>query len=800
MRELEEGGIFAQHRIVNFLEGDFFQWYLDAVEDPGLPRSLSEKVDDALRRVIATLIQYHFAVDLLTPESTRDLLKRVYEYLVPKRLRHDLGEYYTPDWLAELVLNEIGYDGDPNKRLLDPACGSGTFLVLAIARARRWLGEHATIPEREAAELILQNIVGFDINPLAVIAARANYVLALGPLLGQVRTRRIHIPVYQCDSVLAPQEQTQLTTTASKVPVYRLPTTQAEFLIPKALADERSLDELASALEHCVRNQYSADQFIAYCTDHTKLRKRTVAQCESVLGELYSKLSKLEGDHKNHIWARIIKNSFAPLFQAKFDYVAGNPPWINWESLSEEYKIATIDMWHKHGLFSLKGHAARLGGGKKDMAMLFAYACTDSYLKDGGKLGFLITQTVFKTKGAGDGFRRFKLGGGPDLKVLVTHDLVDVKPFEGAANRTGLIVWQKGTPTSYPVPYVAWRRGAHHVDEDDSLEEARAATNRVPLLAHPVDPSPTSPWLSAPAAALPVIEKVCGRSGYRAHAGSYTGGLNEVYWLEWIQPLVHELVLAKNAEGEGRIHLHAEPTALEGELVYPLLRGRDASRWKAEPSLYILMVQDPNTRVGYAEELVIRKWPHAHAYLKRFKRQLLDRASKAVPKDPFYSMYAISTYTFAPYKVVWPDMAPDLRACVVSTATASGIGTKPVIPEHHVMMVPFEEGAEAHYVCAVLNSVPSRLVCQCYMVLTQISTHLLENVAVSKFHPENQTHTALSDLSQQAHQLVSARGKAAYESEELRDIEEQIDEAAAQLWGLTARELDALRDALHLLA
>ena len=66
------------------------------------------------------------------PEETRDLLKQLYQNLMPKRLRHALGEYYTPDWLAELLLSRLHYDGKPEVRLLDPACGSGTFLVQAI--------------------------------------------------------------------------------------------------------------------------------------------------------------------------------------------------------------------------------------------------------------------------------------------------------------------------------------------------------------------------------------------------------------------------------------------------------------------------------------------------------------------------------------------------------------------------------------------------------------------------------------------------------------------------------------------
>jgi len=62
------------------------------------------------------------------------LLKKLYQYLVPPEVRHSLGEYYTPDWLAELVLEEVGYDGHNHERLLDPACGSGTFLVFAIQK------------------------------------------------------------------------------------------------------------------------------------------------------------------------------------------------------------------------------------------------------------------------------------------------------------------------------------------------------------------------------------------------------------------------------------------------------------------------------------------------------------------------------------------------------------------------------------------------------------------------------------------------------------------------------------------
>ena len=127
-REVEDGGLFTKRGITNFLEGDFFRWYLDA---------LSPELCERLRDLARGLAEFEPATPAIAPQAQRDLLKKLYQYLVPQDVRHHLGEYYTPDWLAEMVLDEAGYDGDARKRLLDPACGSGTFLVLAIQRAKR---------------------------------------------------------------------------------------------------------------------------------------------------------------------------------------------------------------------------------------------------------------------------------------------------------------------------------------------------------------------------------------------------------------------------------------------------------------------------------------------------------------------------------------------------------------------------------------------------------------------------------------------------------------------------------------
>ncbi len=152
---LEDGSEFRRLEITNYLEGDFFRWYLSAWDD---------ELRTLVRMCVHTLEGFEPSSAAIEPELARDILKHLYQYLVPKELRHDLGEYYTPDWLADFLLSEAGYTGDPEVRVLDPGCGSGTFLALAIARVVAYADEHL-LPEREVAGQVVRNIVGFDLNP-----------------------------------------------------------------------------------------------------------------------------------------------------------------------------------------------------------------------------------------------------------------------------------------------------------------------------------------------------------------------------------------------------------------------------------------------------------------------------------------------------------------------------------------------------------------------------------------------------------------------------------------------------------
>jgi SAM-dependent methyltransferase len=787
---LENGGLFKQFNIVNFLEGDFFRWYLD-VWDAAIARNL--------RHLAIALQQFEPATATIDPDATRDLLKKLYQYLLPRRVRHDLGEYYTPDWLAERLIRQIGYDGNPDKRVLDPSCGSGTFLSLCIRKAFDYADRHLVRPE-ELVKKLLTNIVGFDLNPLAVIAARTNFLLSLGTLIK--KAPHIEIPVYFCDSILTPAEFAKEGELKLGGCDRHVDTSEGRFSFPASVIEKGTIEVVCALIEESVQIGRTKAQFL------DKLRDAVGpldANAEKLLVDVFTRIAKLNTDGRNGIWVRFLKNQFAPVFvgKHKFDYVIGNPPWVNWESLSDAYREATKPLWENYGLFSLSGYAARLGGGKKDLAMLFTYACLDNYVKDNGRLGFIITQTLFKTKGAGDGFRRFRLGDGASFQALQVDDLSDFQPFEGATNRTAIVAFQKGKLTTYPVPYLYWRKkDKQSISLDDDLDEVLRKIVTRQWKAQPISPdNPQSPWLTARPKALDAVRKAIGQAAYRAYEGSNTGGLSGAYWLDIISKNPNGEVIIRNLHDVGKIKVAKIETALEPDFIYPLLRGREVQRWTIASKSSLLMVQDTHKRQGVDESEMKQKYPLTYCYLLGFKEQLLRRAAfrkyfcneQNKPFAPFYSMYGIGEYTLAPYKVCWPELCNNLRAGVAEPVKSAKYKNSILFPDHTVVFIPLKDRNEAQYCCALLNSSIAGLVVASYVTL-HASPHVLEYVRLPKFDAKDKRHQRLAELSATAHQLAAEDTETA--RKRLAKIEAEIDKTAATVWGISDTELRDIQSSL----
>lgn len=606
-----------------------------------------------------------------------DVLKTLHHHLFPLKLRHAFGETYTPDWLAEHLLNRLEYDG--TTRLIDPACGSGTFLALAVHRMKaQGLG----------LDEILKTFAGIEISPLAVLSAKVNLILSLRDELYEQPNALNQLPIYHADALLSPPDV------------------------------------------------------------------------------------------------------------GLFDVIVGNPPWINWETMQPDYRAATRPLWEHYGLFLHRNMDTILGSSKKDFAMLMTYQSMDTYLKDGGKLGFIVSESTLKAAGASQGFRRFQIGDTP-LCVHHVDDLSYLLPFKEMSTHAVLIVLGKGQANQYPVPVTLWQKttGGKSLNPAHSLEKINAQTTRTEMTASPIDKQDiTSPWIVGTPNVQGAIQKLIGKSSYEAHAGAYSGGANGVYWLEILAQDSDKVTIRNIVSGAKKAVPQVE-TQLESDLIYPLLRGTDVNRWDAKPSAHILMVQDPIKRHGYDEDWLQAHYPLTHAYLHQFKEILLRRASikRYFRKSlPFYSMFNISAYSFTPVKVVWHGMGRrEMRAAVITTIDGKAILSNQAMHP----AISLESETEAHYLAACLNSIPFEFALLSH---TQVGgksfapPRIVKHLYLPRYDAGNSLHKELAACSRSAHEAVS-------EGQSVEKIEAQINQLAGDLWGLASTELDDVREGLALL-
>lgn len=778
LRNMEEGGIFSKIGIKNFLEADYFSWYLDEERD---------EIIEVLITIISKLSEYEVGVAELEPERIKDLFKKLYQRLVPGPIRHDLGEYYTPDWLAEFLVERVGYEGDPEKRVLDPACGSGTFLITAIHKIKTYVKENF-IDEGKALEATTKHLIGFDLNPLAVIASRANYLIALGDWIRH-RGESLEIPIYLADSILVERTKTLAGTS------YILNTNVGEFVFPKDVIQKERLGNVLDVIEDCVKNEYSKTMF------QERIQKEIEDMSKNevtILSELFKKLSILERSNKDRIWTRILRNSFAPLFVENFDYVIGNPPWIAWENVPKNYRDKLRKIFEEYKILPEKSQART----NIDISMVFTYRSMGKYLKDNGMLGFLIPETLFSSI-AGEGFRRFFLEpSNTPIKVLKSHNMVSLQPFESAQNKTAMIIAKKGEPIEYPIPYYQWKKKRKgELLPSLELKTVKNYTEKNKLWAEPIGGPPqkvektVAPWIKLHRKNdLKKIRKIVGKSIYKrkVHVGVDTMGANGVFFINLKRSRGEKLVL-KNQKSAGRKDVKEKTGIVEKDLVYPIVLGKNVSRWKATPREYIIIPHNSTSGKVLPNENMTSNYPNSYNWLRNFKEFLEARkgfGGKSIEgSHSFYTLFKIRESTFYPYKVIWKEHGKDLISTVIDKAEVPHIGSKVVIPEHNLLTLSFKDENEAHYVCAFLNSSIAGLIVSTYAAGIPISTHVLDYVKVPKYDSENEIHQQLATLSKKAHHLTEKS-----EKKKLMEVEKKINILVAKLYGLNQQELMRLEE------
>ncbi|MHA1380193.1 MAG: N-6 DNA methylase [Candidatus Helarchaeota archaeon] len=665
LKKLENGEQFENLGISNFSDQNLFSWYLLTWNDE------TERIFHKLINEIAK-IQYREILE----DGKFDQLQILYQNIIPKEIRHQLGEYYTPKWLANFLIDKIGFKGELNKKILDPSCGSGIFLCLEIERILKY-SKNLDFKKEKLLLSILDNIRGFEINPLALTASKINYLIAIHKLLPFIKGK-IEIPIYSYDVI----------------------------------------------------------------------------------------------------------NS--PTLPFKFDIIIGNPPWINWEDLDNEFRESTMGLWKIYGLFSLKGRKARLGGGRKDLSMLITYTVAKKYLKNGGLLGFLITQTIFKTLGAGEGFRRFQIGDKTHLKVIEVIDLVDIKPFQNANNMTAIIILKKGLKTEYPVPYTK----IIEIEEIQSTINPEKSVIRLKtkqLFAEPITKY-TSPWFTTTKSLLK-LKRLIGPSPYIAYLGLNTGGANGVYWLNILKSN-GDYLLVENRPEEGKKKINKIIHTIEKNTIYPLVKSKNLRPWKTIGDYtFTLMVQDPKKRQGVKE--LDKKYPKTYQYLKNFepilKKRPMYKKYFSSSKAPFYTMFNIGTYTFAPYKVVWNRMGKSLNASVLKPVKIENLGERVVIPDNVLSFIPFSNQNEAYYTCAIMNSKLCSFLLQNFSLKGGKSfapPSILKFLNIPKYYSKNEIHQKLASFSKKIHLTTKEK--------EIAVITQKINNLVFNLYKLKPSEISEI--------
>jgi type I restriction enzyme M protein len=128
----------------------------EAVYEPSIFGEIP--IPPALAEIVNDFLEEASDYDLSRVES--DVLGRIYEGLIPPAERKDLGQYYTPPPICDLLVR-MCVTG-PNNLVLDPGCGSGGFLIKAYYQLLRLKGKSAPDPETHRA--ILSQLYGVDIS------------------------------------------------------------------------------------------------------------------------------------------------------------------------------------------------------------------------------------------------------------------------------------------------------------------------------------------------------------------------------------------------------------------------------------------------------------------------------------------------------------------------------------------------------------------------------------------------------------------------------------------------------------
>lgn len=443
----------------------------------------------------------------------------------------------------------------------------------------------------------------------------------------------------------------------------------------------------------------------------------------------------------------------------KYDYIVGNPPWVNWEYLPKEYKYAHTGLWKYYNLYAQKGISANFI--KEDVSVLMTYVVVDNYLRDGGRLGFLVKETLFKSIKQGEGFRSFRIQPkNVDLKVFRVDDLVSIKPFKDAATRTAILFLEKGKKTEFPVDYIVWKKTKKNTHIDDNINTYNLSKyfDIVNLKARPsVSSSPKSGWITEGEEDEAISSKVLGQNNYTARTGVFTGGANGIYWLQIDDSNDKELIV-HNITDHAKNKVKKISVKIEKDFVFPFLTGKELNFWNYSYSKYILCPHTSQSKMYPIDKGTLKHYPYTEQYFNIFKEELESRKGftsfdKDIHNNYYYALQRIGEYTFAPYKVSWRYIAKDFTPAVIEYADDKYLGNKNIICNEKIISIGLNNRDEAYFLCGIISSKPYRKTIESFMVGTQITPSIINRLYIPKYDKDNPIHKQISNICYHGHQV-----------------------------------------------
>lgn len=388
IKAILSGEYFSRENISNFVDYDYFGWLNDS--------PYVELIIPCVQRLQTRLRAYDFS-----RLGEQDIFGRLLAQLANREHRIMLGQEFTPHWIARDIVNYNieRLDGE-DPHILDMCCGSGVFLIESIKAVRERYDISANSYDERKDNTIFSAVMGFDIDPLAVMLAKVNWIMAMRDLF-PMHSGGITVPIYHADSLFVATPLTRrmpspdehyyilnLNHQNLRIPAF-LFSPAYRMLFDSYISKVYRLAITRAAVPETDNGSIVADSLIAAVVRESgvELEEDKITELEETALQMISMLESLQRQGKNGIWHFIISNSYRPgLTKMQFNCIVSNPPWMAMSKLADNpYKNALKDIAHR---FSIQPTGA--AHPHMELATIFLVSAVDRYLQDGASWSFIM--------------------------------------------------------------------------------------------------------------------------------------------------------------------------------------------------------------------------------------------------------------------------------------------------------------------------------------------------------------------------------------------------------------------------